>query len=87
MNLFVGNLSRNVTENEVHTLFSSYGKVINVNLAKDKYSGKLKGFGFVELEKQIEAEQAIKQLSDYVLDGRAIVVNAVRPIHGDLYST
>ena len=79
MNIYVGNLSYNVTEDELKTLFTEHGEVTSVNLIKDKYSGDSKGFGFVEMEKQSEAEDAIKQLNGHSVSGRSITVNAARP--------
>ena len=79
MNIYVGNLSYNVTEDELKTLFAEHGEVTSVNLIKDKYSGDSKGFGFVEMEKQSEAEHAIKQLNGQDLNGRSMTVNAARP--------
>lgn len=79
MNIYVGNLSYNVTENELRALFGEHGTVTSVNLIKDKYSGDSKGFGFVEMEKQAEAEDAIKQLNGHDFNGRTITVNLARP--------
>jgi RNA recognition motif-containing protein len=79
MNIYVGNLSYNVTEDELQTLFGEHGKVTSVNLIKDKYSGDSKGFGFIEMEKHSEAENAIKQLNGHSMGGRSITVNAARP--------
>jgi RNA recognition motif-containing protein len=79
MNIYVGNLSYSVTEDELKTLFGVHGNITGVNLIKDKYSGDSKGFGFVDMEKQSEGEHAIKQLNGHTLDGRAITVNAARP--------
>ena len=79
MNIYVGNLAYNVTEDELKTLFGEHGKVTNVNLIKDKFSGDSKGFGFVDMEVQSEAEHAIKQLNGHEMSGRTITVNAARP--------
>ena len=79
MNIYVGNLSFNVTEAELQTLFGEHGKVTSINLIKDKYSGQSKGFGFVEMETQSEAEHAIKQLHGKSMGGRTLTVNAARP--------
>jgi RNA recognition motif-containing protein len=79
MNIYVGNLPHSTTEGELQTLFGEHGKVTSVNLIKDKYSGDSKGFGFVEMEKQTEAENAIKQLNGHSLGGRTITVNLARP--------
>jgi len=79
MNIYVGNLSYNVTEDELQGLFTEHGHVTSVSLIKDKYTGQSKGFGFVEMDKQAEAEEAIKQLNGRAVNGRAITVNIARP--------
>jgi len=79
MNIYVGNLSYNVTEDELQQLFAEYGSVVNVSIIKDKYTGQSKGFGFVEMEKQAEAEEAIKCLNGNSVNGRNIQVNQARP--------
>lgn len=79
MKIYVGNLSYNVTEDEIQALFAEYGQVASVSLIKDKFSGQSKGFGFVEMDKQSEAEAAIKQLNGRPLNGRNITVNIARP--------
>lgn len=79
MNIYVGNLSYNVTDTMLQTLFEEFGKVMSINLIKDKYTGQSKGFGFVEMEKQHAAEEAVKQLNGRAVDGRNITVNIARP--------
>jgi RNA recognition motif-containing protein len=79
MNIYVGNLSYGVTEGQLQALFEDFGAVASVNLIKDKYSGQSKGFGFVEMDKQSEAEEAIKKLNGRALDGRNLTVNLARP--------
>ena len=79
MNIYVGNLSYNLTKEDLKTLFSEYGDVSEVNLITDKYSGKSKGFAFVEMPKQSEAEAAIKALNESPIKGRNIKVNQARP--------
>jgi RNA recognition motif-containing protein len=79
MNIYVGNLPRNVTEDEVLSLFASLGKVDSVNIIKDKYSGQPKGFGFVEMPSAEEAKAAISQLNGKELKGQTINVNEARP--------
>ncbi|MDV6344928.1 MULTISPECIES: RNA-binding protein [unclassified Nitrosomonas] len=79
MNIYVGNLSYNVTDTKLQTLFGEFGKVMSINLIKDKYTGQSKGFGFVEMEKQSAAEEAVKQLNGRAVDGRNITVNIARP--------
>jgi len=79
MNIYVGNLSYNVTEEELRDIFSEHGEVSSANIITDKYSGQSKGFGFVEMPTQSEAEAAIKTLNESSLKGRDIKVNQARP--------
>lgn len=79
MNIYVGNLSYGVTEAQLKALFEEFGAVSSANLIKDKYSGESKGFGFVEMDKQNEAEEAIKQLNGRPMEGRNLTVNLARP--------
>ena len=79
MNIYVGNLSYSVTEDELQSLFAEYGSVSTVSVIKDKYTGQSKGFGFVEMGSQSEGEEAIKQLNGRSISGRAITVNVARP--------
>ena len=79
MNIYVGNLSYDVTEDQLQTLFGEHGKVTSVSLIKDKYTGQSKGFGFVEMDNQAEAEAAIKQLNGRAVNGRNIAANVARP--------
>jgi len=79
MNIYVGNLPYNVTEEELKEAFSKFGEVSSVNVITDKYSGQSKGFGFVEMEKNSEAEEAIKALNESSLKGRDIKVNQAKP--------
>ena len=79
MNIYVGNLSYDVTEDEVRDIFSSHGEISSISIIKDKYSGQSKGFGFVEMPNQAEAEEAIKALNESELKGRNIKVNQAKP--------
>jgi len=79
MNIYVGNLSYETDEAKVEELFKEYGNVASVSVISDKYTGRSKGFGFVEMEVQAEAEEAVKQLNGSVVDGRNIKVNQARP--------
>lgn len=74
-NLFVGNLSFRMTEDELQTLFNNYGQVSSVRIIKDRDSGLSKGFGFVEMSDSTEATSAIDQLNGQEILGRAIRVN------------
>jgi len=78
-NLYVGNVSYNTPEAEVHELFSQVGNVVRCNLITDKYTGRSRGFAFVEMASQEDAEKAINELNGRDLDGRPLVVNEARP--------
>ncbi|MCR4324968.1 MAG: RNA-binding protein [Candidatus Curtissbacteria bacterium] len=77
--LFVGSLSYSVTSAQVEELFAQAGKIDSVNLITDKFSGQSKGFAFVEMATEEEAQEAIKKFNNYELDGRKIIVNEARP--------
>ncbi len=79
MNIYVGNLSYDITDDEVRNIFSPHGEITSVSIIKDKYSGQSKGFGFVEMPNQAEAEEAIKTLNESDLKGRNIKVNQAKP--------
>ena len=79
MNLYVGNLAYNVTEEDLQTMFSEFGEVVSVNIIKDKYSGQSKGFGFVDMPNNSEADKAIKALNGSEFMGRRIKVNQAKP--------
>lgn len=79
MNIYVGNLSYGITEDELQQLFAEHGPVVKVNMIKDNITGTSKGFGFVEMEKQADAEKAIKELDGSSVKGRNIKVNLARP--------
>ena len=79
MNIYVGNLSYEATEEEVREEFTTFGEVSSVNIIKDKYSGRSKGFGFVEMASVSEGQAAIDGLNGKTLNERTLVVNAARP--------
>ena len=79
MNIYVGNLSYEITDDEVKDLFSPHGEISSVSIIKDKQSGQSKGFGFIEMPNQAEAEEAIKALNESEVKGRNIKVNQARP--------
>ena len=79
MRIYVGNLSYEVTEEELQQEFAVYGEVASVNILVDKFSGRPKGFGFVEMNSNSEAEAAINGLNGKMLKDRTIVVNEARP--------
>jgi RNA recognition motif-containing protein len=79
MNIYVGNLPYNVTDADLRETFSQYGSVDTVNLITDKFSGDSKGFGFVEMGNNSEADAAIKALNGTDYQGRNITVNQAKP--------
>ncbi len=79
MNIYVGNLSYEVTEDDLRLAFESFGQVESANIIKDKYSGQSKGFGFVEMPSSEEARSAINGLNGKELKGRTLNVNEARP--------
>jgi len=79
MNIFVGNLSRDVTEEDLRTAFSAFGQISKVTILKDKFSGEPRGFGFVEMPGKAEAQAAINGMNQKDLKGRALNVNEARP--------
>lgn len=79
MNIYVGNLSRDVTEEDLRQAFEAFGQVASVSIITDKFSGESRGFGFVEMPVQAEAQSAIADLNGKELKGRALTVNEARP--------
>ncbi len=77
--LYVGGLPYSTTENELEDLFAEHGTVESVRVITDRMTGRSKGFGFVEMGSQAEAEAAIEKLNDSELGGRTLVVNEARP--------
>ncbi|MFC1999841.1 RNA recognition motif domain-containing protein [Chloroflexota bacterium] len=80
MKIYVGNLSYDVTENEISVEFGAYGKVDSVAIPSDKLSGRPRGFAFVEMASKSEAEAAITGLNGQMLKDRTMVVNESRPL-------
>jgi RNA recognition motif-containing protein len=78
-NLFVGNLANEVTEQDLEVNFSEAGKVVSVNIIRDKFNGMSRGFGFVEMETEKDAQEAIRMFNGGVLRGKTITVNEARP--------
>ena len=78
-NIFVGNLSYNVAENAIRSLFEEYGTVDRVSVVTDRDTGQQKGFAFVEMSVDAEGDRAIESLSGRELNGRALTVNEARP--------
>jgi RNA recognition motif-containing protein len=79
MNIYVGNISRDVTRDELMQAFQAHGQVASVNIITDKYTGESRGFGFVEMPATAEAMAAINALNNYELKGRPLNVNEARP--------
>jgi RNA recognition motif-containing protein len=79
MNIYVGNLDYNIQESELEKIFSEYGEVASVKIIKDKYTGKAKGFGFVEMADDEQANHAIEELNGSEVSGRQMKVNKARP--------
>ena len=79
MNIYVGNLSDDVSEENLRQAFESFGQVTSARVIKDKYTGQSRGFGFVEMLEQAQAQAAIKSLNGKELLGKQMSVNEARP--------
>lgn len=79
MRIYVGNLPYSVTDDDLRDTFSEFGELASAEVIKDKFSGQSKGFGFVDMPNNSEADQAIKALNDQPLKGRKLTVNEARP--------
>lgn len=79
MNIYVGNLSYNATEDDLQNAFAEYGNVTSVNIIKDRETGRSRGFAFVEMSDGGEAQSAIEGLNLQQIAGRAVTVNEARP--------
>lgn len=79
MNIYVGNLPWDLSEDDLREAFESFGEVSSAKIIKDKFTGRSKGFGFIEMPKQEEAEAAISGLNGKEFKGRDIIVNQARP--------
>jgi RNA recognition motif-containing protein len=79
MNIYVGNISRTATEQDLKDAFTAFGEVSSTAIIKDKFSGESRGFGFVEMPNKEEAEKAIAGLNGKDLKGRPLTVNEARP--------
>lgn len=82
MNIYVGNLSPDVTEEDLMNLFSPFGQVKEAKVIRDMFSQDSRGFGFVEMPGQTDAQNAIKDLNNQNLKGKNIIVNEARPRKG-----
>ncbi len=83
MNIYVGNLPYSVVEEDLREIFEEYGEVASVKIISDKLTGRSKGFGFVEMEDDQEAQKAIEELNNADVGGRNIKVNESRPRSND----
>ena len=79
MNIFTGNLSRDVSEDDLRQAFTAFGQVDTVSIIKDKFTGESKGFAFIEMPVKAEADAAIAALNGTQLKGKAVTVNEARP--------
>src|SRR3954465_14869710 len=77
--LFVGNLSFNTTENDLHDAFAAHGTVVEANLVMDRDTGRPRGFGFVTMSTPEEAQKALEALNGKAIDGRSLTVSVARP--------
>ena len=82
MNIYVGNISRDVTQSDLQEAFQAHGQVSSVNIITDKFSGESRGFGFVEMPTAAEATAAIAALNNHELKGRPLNVNEARSKEG-----
>ncbi len=83
MKIFVGNLSRRVTQEALQQMFETFGQVASAEIIKDKFSGESKGFGFVEMASKTEAQAAMTGLNGRDMDGKSLTVNEARPRNND----
>ena len=79
MNIYVGNLSTTVNENDLREVFQAFGEVSRASVIKDKFSGESRGFGFIEMPKKEEADKAISMMNGKDLKGRSAKVNEAKP--------
>jgi RNA recognition motif-containing protein len=79
MNIYVGNLASNVTEDELRKVFEEFGEVTSLNILKDRYTNESRGFGFVEMPAKAEALEAIQKANGLEIKGKSLIVNEARP--------
>jgi len=82
VNIYIGNLPREATEEELREAFKTFGQVASVTIIRDKFSGESRGFGFVEMPSKTEAQSAIAGMNGKELKGRTLTVNEARPRPG-----
>ncbi len=83
MNIYVGNLSFDVTEQDLRQAFEAFGQVTSANIINDKFTGQSKGFGFIEMSAKEQAQAAIAGMNGKEMKGRALNVNEARPRNDD----
>ncbi len=83
MNIYVGNLAKEATEQDLNTLFAQFGAVKSVKVIKDMFTGESKGFAFVEMQDNAEATTAMNEINTQDLKGKKLVVNEARPKSND----
>lgn len=81
MNIYIGNLSYDATNEDLQNVFDAYGEVTSARVISDRTTGKSRGFGFVEMPSMVSARAAISGLNGMMMKGRAITVNEARPSH------
>ena len=79
MNIYIGNLAQNLTEDVLKNMFEEFGEVESIKIIKDRFSGLSKGFGFVEMPSNSEADKAIKALNGKIIEKKGIKVNPADP--------
>jgi RNA recognition motif-containing protein len=79
MKLFIGNLPYDISEPELLSLFNEFGEVVNANLIKDRYTGRSKGFAFVEMDSRSSGQQAMESLNKSVYKSKPLVCNEAKP--------
>jgi len=79
MNIYVGNLAADVSEDDLRKLFETFGAVLTINIIKDRYTGETRGFGFIEMPTELEAQAAIKGLDGTKLNNKVLAVSKARP--------
>src|SRR3989344_5513361 len=83
MKLYIGNLSFDISDEELKKVFSSFGEIEEATIIKDKFSGRSKGFGFVTFKDEESAKQAISEMNEKEIEGRALKVNEAKPMDPD----
>lgn len=79
MNIFVGNLSSQTTEKQLENIFTPFGEITSVKIITDNYTGRSKGFAFVEMPERLNGEKAVADLNNSSLHGQSLTVNEARP--------